>query len=96
MPTPIYEVRIGLVQARIWRKRTRSGIRHTVAVVRLFRNGDVWKESTRFGRDDLPVLRLVLDRAYGWLLSSTLSHEHTRDPDNGGPLDGLSASGTSP
>jgi hypothetical protein len=64
---PVHEVRRGFIQVRIWRKRTRSGLRHTVAVSRLFRNGDVWKESARFGRDDIPLLRLVLDEAYTWI-----------------------------
>ena len=57
----------GLIVARVWRKRTRAGIRHTVAVVRLYRNGDLWKESARFQRDDLPVVRLVLDQALTWI-----------------------------
>ena len=64
---PVHEVRRGFIQVRIWRKRTRSGLRHTVAVSRLFRNGDVWKESARFGGDDIPLLRLVLDEAYTWI-----------------------------
>ena len=68
MSQPIQEIRIGLIKARVWRKRTRSGVRHTVSVVRLYRNGDVWKESTRFGRDDLPLVKLVLDKAHTWTL----------------------------
>jgi len=68
MSCPIHEFCIGLIKARIRRKRSRSGTRHTVSIVRLYRNGDVWKESTRFGRDDLPVVRLVLDRAHTWIL----------------------------
>jgi len=64
---PIHEIRLGLIKVRIWRKRTRSGLRHTVAVTRLFRNGDSWKESTRFGRDDIPLMRLALDEAHTWI-----------------------------
>lgn len=86
MATPIHELRIGLIKARIWQRHTRSGVRHTVSVVRLFRNGDVWKESTRFGRDDLPILRLVLDRAYSWVLSNSLSHQDPPVPGNQIPL----------
>lgn len=67
MPKPIQQIRVGLIKVRIWRKRTRSGIRHSVSVVRLYRNGDVWKESSRFGRDDLPTVRLALDRAHDWI-----------------------------
>jgi len=64
---PLHEIRYGLIVARIWRKRTRSGVRHTVTVMRLFRNGDVWKESSRFHRDDIPLVRLALDEAHTWI-----------------------------
>lgn len=68
MPTrPIHEIRRGLIKVRIWRKRTRDGVRHTVSLTRLFRNGDSWKESTRFGRDDVPLMRAVLDEAHTWI-----------------------------
>ena len=65
--TPTHEIRRGLIKARIWRKRTRSGPRHSVAVTRLYRNGDQWKESTRFGRDDLPLVAFVIDLAHTWI-----------------------------
>jgi hypothetical protein len=68
MAKPIHEIRRGLIKVRIWRRRTRSGVRHSVSVVRLYRNGDVWKESGRLGRDDIPLVRLVLDEAYAWIL----------------------------
>ena len=68
---PIHELRRGLIKVRIWRKETRSGLRHTVAVTRLFRNGDVWKESSRFGRNDIPLIRLVLDEAHTWIFRNS-------------------------
>ena len=71
MAKPVHEIRLGLIKASIWRKKTRSGLRHTVGVVRLYRNGDRWQESTRFGRDDLPVVRLVLDDAHTWIYQNT-------------------------
>ncbi len=64
---PIHEIRRGLIKVYIWQKRTRDGLRHTVSVTRLFRNGDLWKESTRFGRDDIPLMRMVLDEAHTWI-----------------------------
>ncbi len=69
---PIHEFRKGLIKVSVWRKRTRSGLRHTVSVVRLFRNGDVWNPSTRFSRDDIPLVRLVLDDAFTWILQQRL------------------------
>ena len=65
--TTVHEVRLGLIKVSVWRKRTRSGIRHTVTIVRLYRNGDVWKQSSRYGRDDIPRVKLALDQAYEWI-----------------------------
>lgn len=69
----IHEVRRGLIVVRVWRKRTRSGSPHSVSVVRLYRNGDQWKESSRLGRDDLPLVRLALDDAHRWILTNEVS-----------------------
>ncbi len=65
--TPIHIVRRGSIKVCIWRKKTRSGIRHTLSLVRLYRNGDSWVESSRFGRDDVPLIRKVLDEAHTWI-----------------------------
>ena len=32
-----------------------------------FRDGDVWKRLNRFGRDDLPLVNVVLDEAFKWI-----------------------------
>lgn len=64
---PVLQIRFGLIKANIWQNQTRSGERHSVSVVRLYRNGDVWKESTRFGRDDLPLVAKFADLAHSWI-----------------------------
>ena len=74
MSAAVHEVRIGLIKASVYRKKTRSGIRYQVSAVRLYRNGDCWKQSSRFGRDDLPVLRLAIDKAHSWILQHTAGH----------------------
>lgn len=81
--TPIHELRRGMLRARIWRRQTRSGLRHTVAVTRLFRNGETWKESARFGRDDLPLLRLLIDDAHTWIYQHSNETPLTRQGTNG-------------
>jgi hypothetical protein len=68
---PVFELRRGLIKVRVWRKRTKAGPRHTVTTARLFKDGDMWKESTRFGRDDLPLVRLLLDQAFVWIYQNT-------------------------
>ena len=68
---PIHEFRKGVIRVRIWRKRTHSGVRHSVSVVRLFRRSEVWNESTRFNRDDIPLVQLALDEAHTWIFEQT-------------------------
>ena len=80
MARPVHEVRIGLIKASVRRRRTRSAVRHSVSVVRLYRDGDVWKESTRFGRDDLPPLRLVLDKVHTWIFKSCQTNGVSQSP----------------
>jgi len=58
---------MGLIKATIWRNQTKAGTRHNVTVVRLFRNGDLWQESSRFGREDLPIVSKVADLAHEWI-----------------------------
>jgi len=67
MNRPVHEVRLGLIKAAIWHNLTRVGERHNVTLTRLYRNGDVWKESTHFGRDDLLLAAKVLDLAHTWI-----------------------------
>ncbi|MCA9028778.1 MAG: hypothetical protein KDA86_26480 [Planctomycetaceae bacterium] len=68
--SPDHVIRFGLVKVCIWKNQTKSGDRHSVTVVRLFRNGDVWQESTRFGRDDLPLLAKAIDQAHTWIFET--------------------------
>lgn len=70
---PVHVIRFGLVKASIWRNETKSGERHNVTVSRLYRNGDIWKESSHFGRDDLLVVAKVMDLAHSWIVQSTQS-----------------------
>jgi len=64
---PVQIIRFGLIKACIWKNHTSAGDRYTITVVRLFKNGDTWKESTRFGRDDLPLVAKACDLAHTWV-----------------------------
>jgi len=67
MSKPVHEIRLGLIKAAIWHNLTRAGERHNGTLTRLFRNGDTWKESNHFGRDDLLLAAKVLDLAHSWI-----------------------------
>lgn len=67
---PVHEVRLGRIKAAIWENETANGnTRHNVTVSRLYRDDDGWKDSTSFGRDDLPLVCKVLDQAHLWIFT---------------------------
>ena len=64
---PVHEVRLGSIKAAIWANDTEKGTRHNVTFARLYKDGDTWKSSESFGRDDLPLVAKVADLAHSWI-----------------------------
>ena len=64
---PVHEVRLGRIKAAIWENETENGSRHNVTFTRLYRDGDQWKDSASFGRDDLPLVAKVADMCHTWI-----------------------------
>ena len=61
---PINEVRIGNIKAAIWQNKVGESTRHNVTFARIYKDGEQWKNSDSFGRDDLPRLILAAQKAY--------------------------------
>jgi hypothetical protein len=64
---PVHEIRLGRIKAAIWCNQSDNGPRHNVSLSRLYKDGDKWKDSTSFGRDDLPLVVKVADLAHTWI-----------------------------
>jgi hypothetical protein len=64
----VHEIRQGLLVVRIRRANSGDTIRHKLTLHRLYKNGDLWHESSRLGRDDIPFIRFLLDEAHTWML----------------------------
>lgn len=67
---PVQEIRLGAIKAAILRNETEGGARYNATFERLYRDGDAWKATASFGRDDLLVLAKVADQAHTWILTS--------------------------
>lgn len=67
---PVKELRIGVVRAAIWRNDGENGVWHNVTFERLYRDGEEWKSSASFGRDDLLVLAKIADQAHTWIVET--------------------------
>ena len=67
---PVHELRLGRIRAAIWENETQNGVLHTVTVSRLETDGAAWRDSACFGRDGLPGVGKVLDRAHTWIFAN--------------------------
>ena len=80
---PVHEIRLGRVRAAIWENNSQNGTRHNVTFSRLYRDGDQWKDSSSFGRDDLPLLVKVADQVHTWIYQQNQSQSRSGDQDEG-------------
>lgn len=80
---PVHEVRMGRIKAAIWENKTEQGMRHNVSITRIYKDGNTWKDSTSFGRDDLPLVTKIADVAHMWIYAtaSTINPASEESPD---------------
>jgi hypothetical protein len=64
---PVHKIRHGAVSASIWCQETEKGPMFNVTFQRAYKEGDVWKNSTSFGRNNLLVVSLIAARAFEWI-----------------------------
>ena len=80
---PVKVFRSRGVSASIFANHAKSDGRditfHKVSLQRTWKDGDEWKSTSSFGRDDLPVVRLLLDRAWEFILDAESTHSSEAD-----------------
>ena len=76
---PVHEIRLGRIRAAIWENETQNGTRYNVTLSRLYRDGDQWKDSSSFGRDDLLLVAKVADEVHTWIYSQSQTRSETPD-----------------
>jgi hypothetical protein len=64
---PTSEIRLGKIKAAIWANETENGIRYNVTFSRLYKDGEGWKRSESFSRDDLLPLAKLADQVHSVL-----------------------------
>ena len=74
---PIHKIRHGAVSASIWRQETEKGPMFNVTFQRTYKDGDAWKNSTSFGRNNLLVVSLIAARAFEWISNQTRQSRRT-------------------
>ena len=65
---PIKTLRAGRIQTAVWENHSDKGPFYNVTVSRSYKDGETWKSSDSFGRDDLLVLAQLLGATYTFIL----------------------------
>ena len=67
---PVHEIKLGRVRASIWMNESdRKDVWFNVSISRVYRDGDQWKTTTSFVRDDLPLVAKAAEMAFAWIWS---------------------------
>ncbi|MBY0457640.1 MAG: hypothetical protein K2V38_09905 [Gemmataceae bacterium] len=60
----------------VWLNETETGPRYNVQISRLYKDkNDKWKDSSSFGREDLPLVGKVADQAMVWIYENPAAAE---------------------
>jgi len=64
---PAHEIRLGRIKATIWANQNDNGTWFNVVLSRNYKDGDEWKSSASFGRDELLTVAKAADLANTWI-----------------------------
>lgn len=65
---PAHEIWLGKIRATVWTNGTdHHDAWFNVSFSRAYRDGEQWRTSTSFGRDDLPLVSKAAEMAYAWI-----------------------------
>ena len=67
----MHKIRHGAVSASIWRSETDKGPVFNVTFQRSYKDGDEWKNTASFGRNNLLVISLMAARAFEWIANQS-------------------------
>jgi hypothetical protein len=79
---PAHQIRVGSIRAAIWANKNEEGRQwFNVTIARLYRDGEQWKDTSSFRRDDLLVVAKVADLAFNWILAEQAKHGSEEEPE---------------
>lgn len=64
------------VKVSVFENPSQNGVLHKITVQRIYREGTEWKTTTGLSRDDIPVARLLMARAWEFILDAEAHPEH--------------------
>jgi hypothetical protein len=70
---PVHSIRFGAIEAAIWKNQNETSTWFNVTITRSYKEGEGFKETTSFGRDDLPLVSKVSSLAHTWIFQQKKS-----------------------
>jgi len=83
---PVAEVRLAACRAAIWANESSNGSTwYNVTLSRLYKDeAGNWKDSTSFGRDELPIVAEIVRQAWLWVFEIGAQNGKLKETKAGG------------
>ena len=79
---PVKTFRLRGVSASVFENQSeQNGVFHKVQILRTYRDGDEFKSTPTFSRDDLPIVLTVAQRAWEFVLDAEAQARRSREDD---------------
>ena len=64
---PAHEIRVNGIRATIWANQTEKGVRYSTTFEKSYKQGDEYKHSDSYFREELLVLAYISKEAFRWI-----------------------------
>lgn len=61
---PVFKSRSGVIDCAVWKQEGEKGDFLTVSIIRSYKDGEEWKQTNSFRINDIPVIQVVLQKAF--------------------------------
>ena len=79
---PARTFRLDRIKAAVWFNENDKGDSwYTITITRSYKNGDEWKDTASYRREDLPLVAKAADMAYTWIWDQTSQPRPESTPD---------------
>ncbi len=78
---PAHQVKLGRIKAAVWQNDTEQGVRYNTTFSRSYKDGEEWKNSDSFGRDDLLALGEAARLAFHWIHQQSKAASDEKESD---------------
>jgi len=70
---PVHRIRYGNVSAAVWANNSQAGYFYNTTFCRVYKDGDVWGDSTSFEDRDLPNLAKAAADVHTWIYQQKIN-----------------------